>query len=451
MSAHALGGFTIFQRRDIWLYWLGALAALLFCALIAGALLGMTVGCGVFIAGLLLMVVWHLRYLAKLFDWTRQPLGTPVPSALGSWGHVLAALSRRSRIAYDQRERLSQSLARFREAAQAMPDGVIYLTRQHLIEWINVAAERHFGIDAVRDVGGAITNLVRHPDFVSYVDSGDYTEPLLLHPLRSEGLTLSVQIVPFGEDLMMLISRDISQLERLETMRRDFVANVSHELKTPLTVISGFQEMLHDGFEDFTPDDARRYLSLAMEQSTRMQRLIEDLLALSSLETSATVPDDEQVDVQTLMRMVGDEARALSAGRHTIEIDAGPSASLSGSGKELHSLLANLASNAVRYTPEGGTVRLVWQATQEGGELVVEDNGPGIAPQHLPRLTERFYRVDRGRSREMGGTGLGLAIVKHVLTRHQGSLDIDSEPGRGSRFAARLPARRIHWNTPVER
>ncbi|MFT3735572.1 MAG: phosphate regulon sensor histidine kinase PhoR [Rhodocyclaceae bacterium] len=426
------------------------MAALLVCALIPGAFFGMTVGLTIFIAGLLLMVSWHLRYLGKLFDWTRQPLGTPVPSAVGSWGHVLAALSRRSRIAYDQRERLSQSLARFRQAAQAMPDGVIYLTRQHLIEWINVTAERHFGIDAVRDVGGAITNLVRHPDFVSYVDSGDYAEPLLLHPLRSEGLTLSVQIVPFGEDLMMLISRDISQLERLETMRRDFVANVSHELKTPLTVISGFQEMLHDAFEDFTPDDARRYLSLAMEQSTRMQRLIEDLLALSSLETSATVPDDEQVDVQGLMRMVREEARALSAGRHTIEIDEGPAASLSGSCKELHSLLANLASNAVRYTPEGGTVRLVWQVTQEGGELVVEDNGPGIAPQHLPRLTERFYRVDRGRSREMGGTGLGLAIVKHVLTRHQGSLDIDSEPGRGSRFAARFPARRVHWKTPVE-
>lgn len=445
-EAAVAGGFTIFKRHHIWLRALGTLTALLALALLVAAVWHSTQALLLAGAALLLWLAVQLRNLGKLFEWTLQPLGTPVPSAFGSWGHVFASLARRSRIAYDQRERLSQSLSRFREAAQAMPDGVIYLTHQHLIEWINVTAERHFSLDARRDIGGAITNLVRHPDFVAYVEQGDFSEALLLHPLRSEGLTLSVQIVPFGADLTMLISRDISQLERLETMRRDFVANVSHELKTPLTVVSGFLEMLHDGVEEFSPAEARHYLSLSMEQSIRMQRLIEDLLALSSLETAATVGDDEQIEVHALLHSIWQEAQALSAGKHDVVVEAGPAATLSGSHKELHSLLANLASNAVRYTPAGGRISLQWRSLQDGGgELIVEDNGPGIAPQHLPRLTERFYRVDRGRSRDMGGTGLGLAIVKHVLTRHQGSLDIDSEPGRGSRFAARFPARRVRW------
>jgi two-component system phosphate regulon sensor histidine kinase PhoR len=411
----------------VWALWSGLTAALFMCC------------------GLLALFIYHLRNLAKLMNWAREPLGTPTPHAMGTWDHVFAALARRSRIAYDQRERLSQTLARFREAAQAMPDGVVYLTRQNLIEWINLAAERHFGLDASRDIGSAITNLVRQPDFVHYVESGDYREPLLFKPVRTDGLTLSMQIVPFGEDLKMLLSRDISQLEKLETMRRDFVANVSHELKTPLTVVSGFVEMLHDGIEDFSPEDTRRYLRLASEQSVRMQRLIEDLLALSALETGAPMPVDDKVDVQGLLRSVAQEAELLSGGRHSIGIDAGANATLIGSQKEIHSVLANLAINAVRYTPEGGEIRLIWQATHEGAELAVQDNGPGIDAQHLPRLTERFYRVDRGRSRETGGTGLGLAIVKHVLTRHQGTLEIQSEPGRGSRFAAHFPARRVMW------
>lgn len=410
-----------------WIVWSGFAAALVLCA------------------GLLLTVIYHLRNLGKLMNWAREPLGTPTPQAFGTWDHVFAALARRSRIAYDQQERLSQTLARFREAAQAMPDGVVYLTRQNLIEWINLAAERHFGLDGTRDVGSAIANLVRQPDFVHYVETGEYHEPLIFKPVRSEGLTLSMQIVPFGEDLKMLLSRDISQLDKLETMRRDFVANVSHELKTPLTVVSGFVEMLHDGLEDFPADDARRYLRLASEQSVRMQRLIEDLLALSALETGAPMPADDRIDVHSLLRVVAQEAELLSGGRHRILIEPGRGATLIGSQKELHSALANLATNAVRYTPDGGEVRLIWQATHEGAELAVKDNGPGIEAQHLPRLTERFYRIDRGRSRETGGTGLGLAIVKHVLTRHQGTLEIDSVPGQGSRFAAHFPARRVQW------
>ena len=439
------GSRTIFPSRLIWTIALGVFALILTLSAAAWIFWSLPAALGVLCLSLLLWLGYHLHHIAKLINWAREPLGTPTPRAFGSWDHVFAALSRRSRIAYDQRERLSQSLARFREAAQAMPDGVIYLTGQNLIEWANHTAERHFGIDATRDIGGAITNLVRQPDFVDYVQRGQANEPVILHPVRNDGLTLAMQIVPFGEDLRMLISRDISQLEKLENMRRDFVANVSHELKTPLTVVSGFLEMLQDALEDMPPEESRHYIGLAMDQSMRMQRLIADLLALSALETGAPLPHEEAVDVQGLMRTVTQEAQLLSDGRHHIFCEEGPAASLLGSQRELHSALGNLASNAVRYTPDGGEIHIRWQRTAEGAEFSVRDTGIGIDAQHLPRLTERFYRVDRGRSRETGGTGLGLAIVKHVLTRHEASLSIESEQGRGSRFAAQFPARRIAW------
>ncbi|WP_018604942.1 phosphate regulon sensor histidine kinase PhoR [Uliginosibacterium gangwonense] len=386
----------------------------------------------------------HLRNIGKLLDWAAEPIGTPVPRALGVWDYAFASINRRARIAYDQRERLVQALSRFREASQAMPDGVVYLSDHFTIEWCNHTAERFLGIDAERDTGHAITNLVRQPDFVNYLRQGAFEDPLLLRSLRQEGLVLTIQVIPFGNDQQMILARDITQLERLETMRRDFVANVSHELKTPLTVVSGFIETLIDGGDDYPLEQRERFLNMAMEQSLRMQRLIDDLLTLSSLQAASVVVNEEEVDVQAMIAGVGREAEALSGGRHQIEVLPGPAAKLLGCSKELHSAFANLASNAVRYTPEGGSIRLIWQLAADGsGCFSVEDTGIGIEPQHLPRLTERFYRVDRGRSRETGGTGLGLAIVKHILTRHQGVLEIASEPGKGSRFTAHLPARRV--------
>lgn len=420
------------------------MAALLIAIVVAAwPLLSLTWALLLVIACLLGVMLYHLRNLDKLVRWAGQPVGTPLPRALGLWNFIFASISRRVRQAYDQRERLSQALARFREASQAMPDGVVYMSRHHIIEWANAAAAEHFSIDAERDVGSVITNLVRQPDFVEHIESGREGEAFLFRPVRREGLTLSIQLIPFGEDQRMILSRDVTQIERLENMRRDFVANVSHELKTPLTVVSGFIEMLQDGLEDFPPEDARRYLGLALDQSGRMQRLIDDLLALSALETGGPQPEEEQVDVQGLLRAVQQDAELLSAGRHRISADLGPAAIIIGSHKELHSAFANLASNAVRYTPAGGEVRLIWQVRDNDACFAVEDSGIGIEPQHLSRLTERFYRVDRGRSRETGGTGLGLAIVKHILTRHQASLEIRSEPGRGSRFAVHFPARRI--------
>jgi len=404
-----------------------------------------TTSAALLVIGLLLLLFgYHIRNIGKMLAWAAEPIGTPVPRAIGVWDYVFAATSRRARIAYDQRERLAQALSRFREASQAMPDGVVYLSDHFTIEWCNRTAERFLGIDAERDTGHAITNLVRQPVFVSYLKAGDFSEPLLLRSSRLEGLILTVQVIPFGNDQQMILARDITQLERLETMRRDFVANVSHELKTPLTVISGFTETLIDGGDEYSITQREQFLSLVMQQSVRMQRLIDDLLTLSTLQAANVVAAEEHFEVSDMIDAVMRDAQALSAGRHRIELHSGPLAVISGSQKEIHSAFANLVSNAVRYTPEGGSIRIEWMLGGDGsGAFTVVDSGIGIEAEHLPRLTERFYRVDRGRSRETGGTGLGLAIVKHILTRHQGSLEISSELGKGSRFTARLPARRV--------
>jgi two-component system phosphate regulon sensor histidine kinase PhoR len=249
-----------------------------------------------------------------------------------------------------------------------------------------------------------------------------------------------MQVVPYGEGRRLLLSRDITQFRQVERMRREFVANVSHELRTPLTVVTGFLETLRD---ETDPAEAARYIALMQDQAGRMQRLVEDLLTLSSLESAPPPPLDDAVDMSSLVERLGAEARALSGGRHRIVVDNRGGADLLGSEKEISSAFGNLVSNAVRYTPEGGEVRVRWHATADGAEFAVEDTGIGIAAEHIPRLTERFYRVDRGRSRETGGTGLGLAIVKHALARHGATLEIASKTGEGSRFSARFQGPRV--------
>lgn len=381
--------------------------------------------------------------LGHLIRWAAEPPDTPTPDAGGKWGDAFAALHKRERSASGQRAQLRGELDRFHLAIQAMPDGMVILGRHLVVEWLNSQAEQLLGLDNSRDGGAPIINIVRDPGFAAYVQGGEYAKPCLLRSVRMPGHTLSVRGVPFGEGRVMLLVRDVTQFERLETMRRDFVANVSHELKTPLTVMSGFVETLADGWEDLSADDVRQLLALAGEQGARMQRLIEDLLTLSALETDAP-PREEEVDMAALLAEVRQEAIVLSAGRHEISLDDFGPKTILGNARELRSAFGNLASNAVRYTPAGGRIDLLWQTTGGGDALfTVSDNGIGIEPQHISRLTERFYRVDRGRSRETGGTGLGLAIVKHVLERHGGRLSIESRLGEGSRFAARLPARRV--------
>lgn len=357
---------------------------------------------------------------------------------------LFAMLSKRVRTANTLRDELARSLERFRKASEAMPDGVITLGPNNSIDWFNTTAARYFSLRAGCDNGAPLTNLVRRPELAAYLDLATQAEPMVLLPMRQSDPILSIQVVPFGEEQKLVLARDITHLEKLERMRSDFVANVSHELKTPLTVVCGFIETLLDFHGQLEHEDTSSYLNLALEQAQRMQRLVDDLLTLATLETDAPPAHEEKLDVAGLVAEVARETEALSAGRHHITIEQGAPASLIGNARELHSALANLASNAVRYTPKGGHVRLGWQLMSNGElEVAISDDGIGIAGEHIPRLTERFYRVDRGRSRESGGTGLGLAIVKHVLTRHQAQLRIESEPGQGSRFSARFVSSRV--------
>jgi len=426
---------TVWERT---LWWSLALVCLVFAP--AAIAFGLDWGLWALIAGLVVMLVWHLNHLRQLLDWLEGPLNAPLPRGRGAWEIAFAGLHRRVRVRLGQQKALSETLDRFMRAFQALPDGVIAFDRHRHIDWINERAETHFALSAAVDRGQALTNLIRHPDFVTYLDSGKYEEPLIYRGGRVEGVTLLLQIIPYGEDQNLLVSRDISQLERMETMRRDFIANVSHELKTPLTVVAGFSEMLADDYASCSEEEVAHYLKLICEQNARMQRLIEDLLTLSSLETGSSAPVEERVDLAPMLRSILADAQALSGGRHEISLSIETPSIIKGCANELRSAFGNLAGNAVRYTPQGGKIDLVWRLRDGFGEFIVADTGIGIAPQHLPRLTERFYRVDRSRSRETGGTGLGLAIVKHVLTRHHATLEIESEAGKGSRFLARFPS-----------
>jgi two-component system, OmpR family, phosphate regulon sensor histidine kinase PhoR len=386
---------------------------------------------------LALAVLYDKRQIRKLARWLTE--GEAPPRFIGSWDRLHALIHGSRRRSAQREAELADLVARWRAAARALPDGVVILDGER-IAWCNDTARTHFRIDPEQDVGRPVTQLVRIPEFVAYLDEGDYSRPITLRQPDATDRALSVQIVSYGEGQSLILSRDITRFEKLESTRREFVANVSHELRTPLTVIAGFLETLRDEDE---PGARLRYLDLMTEQSRRMLRLVEDLLTLSSLESSPPPPMEEAVDMRALLERLGAEARALSGGRHRIEVAADAGAALLGSEQELSSAFSNLVSNAIRYTPAGGAVRLRWQPIPEGVAFEVEDTGIGIAPEHISRLTERFYRVDRGRSRETGGTGLGLAIVKHALGRHGATLAITSQPGQGSRFSARFSGPRV--------
>jgi len=410
--------------------------------LIAWGLVGAAGALGVAAAALLLLVLHHARQIALLRRWLREPVPETVPHGRGVWDRVFGELYRMVRQQRQSESKLSASLEDFQQAGAAMPEGLVILNAADRIEWCNPLAEQHFGLDCTRDVGQSITFLVRQPQFAEYLQNQNYNEPLTLRQSRGGDYILSVQLVPYGNRQKLVISRDITDLERVETMRRDFIANVSHELRTPLTVLCGFLETISDaGAAD--GELLRRSLPLMSEQARRMQRLVEDLLTLSRLESSHNPVREEEIDVPNLARTLYHDALALSAGRHHILLDLDCDDWLIAAEEELRSALGNLVSNAIRYTPEGGMVRFSWHHTDEGAAFDVEDTGIGIAAEHIPRLTERFYRVDRGRSRESGGTGLGLAIVKHPLSGHDASLQISSTPGQGSRFSARFSGPRV--------
>lgn len=388
---------------------------------------------------LYLIQLWNLRALDR---WLRKPEEESLPDGIGLWEEVFASLYRLLKLQSRSQQQLVSALERLQNAARAIPDGIVVLNDQDQIEWCNPVAERHFDLDLARDRGRQITYLMRQPAFVAYLTAHSYSEPLVMKCPRNRDNTLSVQLVPFGNDQKLLISRDITQLERVDTMRRDFIANVSHELRTPLTVVGGFLETMID-VSEMDEEQRRDYFRLMQDQTRRMQRLIEDLLTLSRLEGPQNTLHEEKVDMPNLMRLLHSEATSLSGGRHRVVLETVAPHGLTGCESELHSAFGNLISNAIRYTPDGGEIALRWDIRNGEGVFSVRDTGEGVEHQHIPRLTERFYRVDRSRSRETGGTGLGLSIVKHVLTRHQGKLEVESELGKGSVFRAVLPARRL--------
>ncbi len=398
------------------------------------------VGWAVFSAGLALQLAFQLRNFARLDRWSRAPTAHPGLEAPGAWDGVFARIYRHEKGLRGEIERQAAQIDTLIAAGQALTDGIVLLDRHDAIEFCNTTAEMQLGLAVASDRGQPIFNLVRQPEFVAFLKAGDFSRPLLLRPDRTGDRVLSIHVIPFANQQRLLQIKDVTQTDRLDRMRRDFVANVSHELRTPLTVLAGFLETLQ--VIDVAPDERRRYLDLMAEQSKRMQTIVQDLLTLSSIE-SAPPPGNEVIDMASLIDKLKCAAEGLSAGRHAIAVVGDGRPDLRGAEPELVSAFANLVTNAVRYTPAGGTIRIVWQALGQGAEFAVEDTGIGIAPEHIPRLTERFYRVDRGRSRDSGGTGLGLAIVKHSLSRHQAQLDITSTPGVGSRFAARFPASRI--------
>jgi len=419
------------------LFWVPAalrLALLLVGAGVVWWMAGPVAGLALALATTIVLLFMQLSYLFKLGEWLDHPHSSRLPDGWGAWTDVFARLYRLRRDDERNKDELTEWLARFRQAMQLLPEGVAIMDDVLLLEWCNPATERHLGLTLDKDKGRRVTNLVRHPEFIDYIILGRYEQPLTLS-LR--GRKLVVQIIPFENRRQILVTHDATESERIEAMRRDFIANASHELRTPLTVIVGFLEI---ALADPGLDERTRtaHLTLMTEQAERMQRLIEDMLTLSRLESDEYPLKRERVDVAWLVEGIANDARALSGGRHQIEVTVdGPD--IMGSPDELRSAFGNLASNAVRYTPAGGTIRLNWQRGPNDLRFEVCDTGIGIDEQHISRLTERFYRVDKSRSRETQGTGLGLAIVKHVLIRHGGKLSIRSTPGKGSVFTVSLP------------
>ena len=377
--------------------------------------------------------------MLRLHDWLRhhQPDEAP-PDGYGLWGDVFDSIYNLQRRDQRVRGRLQAVIDRVQESTAALKDAVVMLDSDGNLEWWNRAAETLLGLKTPQDSGQPVTNLVRHPRFKEYFENNNYNEPLDIPSPVNDHLRIQLYITRYGNNEHLMLVRDVTRLHQLEQMRKDFIANVSHELRTPLTVICGYLETLLDNVEDVNPR-WKRPLSQMQQQGERMQTLLNDLLLLAKLEATDYPSDNQPVPIDALLRSIKGDAQALSGQRNqTITLDVETDVALKGSEAELRSAFSNLVFNAVKYTPDGGSIRIRWWADHLGAHLSVQDSGVGIDNKHLPRLTERFYRVDSSRNANTGGTGLGLAIVKHVLLRHRGHLEISSVLGHGSTFTCQF-------------
>ena len=395
------------------------------------------------IAVLSIPLVYSYINLARLRKYVLADTVESMPLPSGFWEEVFFRLQRLVRNLKQQIRVAEQQHDRFIEAFQASPNGIVMLDDQDQIEWCNAIAERFFGLNFKRDAMQRINFLIRRPEFVQYLNKRQFEDPLLLERMGSDSnLSLMIQAFPFGDKRHLLLVQDVTDLQKADAMRRDFVANVSHEMRTPITVLMGFLETVQS--LELEKSQRDQYFDMMMSQAQRMKSLVEDLLTLANLESNTLPAPMQVVQIPTMMALLKNDAEALSHGRHALNFETTTPCKVMGDERELLSAFSNLVSNAIRYTPDVGSISAKWSVNPQGqGEFSVADTGPGISSEHLPRLTERFYRVDRSRSRDTGGTGLGLAIVKHIANRHQAQLVIESTAGKGSTFTLRFPKERV--------
>lgn len=393
-------------------------------------------------AGLGLCLARHLYYLSILRGWVEQPKRVELPEPVGAWGEIYGRLLDLQRSNRKRKKRLAAMLAQFQASAEALPDGALVTEARGEIVWFNTAARALLGLRAPQDTGQRVANLLRHPAFTEYFERGDFDREVEIPSPLNDAVVLSLRVVPYGDDQRLLLVRDVSEPHRLERIRRDFVANASHELRTPLTVLRGYIEMMlpevQRGLAEW-----RAPLAEMHAQAARMEALVRDLLKLARLEGEVGATRQDVLDAPALVEHALVDARGLSKGQHRIEASVDPGVMLYGRETEVESIFSNLIANAVQYTGPGGRIEVRWERSGDGARFAVTDTGIGVAAEDIPRLTERFYRVDEGRSRASGGTGLGLSIVKHALERHEGRLEIRSRLGEGSTFICNFPPHRV--------
>jgi two-component system phosphate regulon sensor histidine kinase PhoR len=423
----------------IWIVFLLKHAALIGVGGLIGALYNQTLT-GVLVATLGLLA-WHITSLYRLAEWLRSGKLSEPPSGNGIWSRVFAQVDFIRQQEKSSRKKWRRLLKELRASTKNFPDGGVLLNKNYEILNQNKAARQLLGLKKKRDKGQRVDNLIRHPDFVAYLEQGLVADSVEIPSPVNGDLWLSCRLIVFGPDQYLLLVQDITPAKKIETMRQDFVANASHELRSPLTVISGYLELL--SADDSLPGDLAQPVAAMSEQAERMNNLVRDLLQLSSLESLAPCSTDKSVDIGGILASAHRMASALDEHPETIDLRVESDVQLLGEETEIQSVVTNLVNNAIRYTPRDGSIELIWRVDEQDGQIIVRDSGIGIASDDIPRLTERFYRADDGRARQQGGTGLGLAIVKHALTRHDARLEIQSEPGTGSTFICHFPKRRL--------